>query len=191
MNLSKRHIANKVSVLSDPFVEAPILLSILFLAKSTAPAWLLILVVLIGTVIPVWFLKYGMRRGFITDWETTEREERHGLNLVCLFAIFLDLLLIYFFGDLFLLRLFLILFVLMFLYTLITFFWKISGHMVANTAVFLAMNLFFEWRFWWLVILIPLVAWARLFRQKHDIWQVIGGVALASLVILCGVSLLF
>ena len=187
----KEKLARAVSVVFDPLVEAPVLLVILFLGKSTAPLWLLALVLLVGILPPVVFLKYGMRKGFISDWETTNRSERHGLNLVCLLAVILILALVSFFGDHFLLKLSLILLVLMLLYTLITFFWKISGHMTANTGLFLILNIFFDWRYWWLAVLVPLVGWARLVRNKHDIWQVIGGVALASLVVLCGVSWLF
>ena len=121
----KEKFASIVSIVFDPLVEAPILLAILFLAKSSAPLWLLGLLILIGTLPPTLFLKYGMRRGFITDWETTNRSERHGLNFVCLLAVIFILVLVGLFGDRFLLKLFLVLFSLMLLYTLITFFWKI------------------------------------------------------------------
>ena len=83
----KEKLASMLSIVFDPLVEAPFLLVILFLTKSTAPLWLLGLVLLIGVLPPIVFLKYGLKRGFITDWETTNRNERHGLNFVCLLAV--------------------------------------------------------------------------------------------------------
>jgi len=189
--MSKQKLAGIVSVISDPFVEGTLLFIIIFILKSTAPIWLLPIILFLAAVLPVIFLTYGMRVGLISDWETTDRNQRHGLNIVCLLGIALDLVLIFLFGNGFLLRLFLIFLVLMAIYTLITFFWKISGHMTANTAFILVINLFFGQHFWWLVFLIPIVGWARLVRKKHDIWQVLGGVLLSSAIILCGHFLLF
>ena len=136
-------------------------------------------------------MAYSLKQGLITDWETTRRNERHGFNLVCLLASLMTLFLLYQFGDAFLMRLFLIFVFLILTYSLITLFWKISGHMTANTAFVLVLNVLFDWRFCWLVFLLPLVAWARMVRNKHDIWQILGGVALSSLVILLGNYALF
>ena len=189
--MTKEKFAGIISVILDPLVEAPILFLLLFLTKSTAPLWLLPIIIFVDAIFPALFMIYGLRVGFITDWETTDKEERYGFNLVWLFGTFLSLFLVYLFGDDFLLKLLLIFAVLLGLYTLITFFWKISGHMASNTAFVLFINLFFGWRFWPLVFLLPLVAWARLIRNKHDLWEILGGVVLSSLVILCGVFSLF
>ncbi len=189
--MSKATLARFVSVVSDPFIEGTLLFMILFLLKSEAPVWLLPLLLFFSAFLPVIFLTYGMRVGIISDWETTDRSQRHGLNIVCLLGIALDLVLIFLFGNGFLLRLFLIFLVLMAFYTLITFFWKISGHLTANTAFFWVINLFFGLRFWWLVFLLPLVGWARVIRQKHDLGQVLGGFLLSTMIILCGHFLLF
>lgn len=189
--MTKQKLAGIISILFDPLVEAPFLFVLLFLTKSTAPLWLLPIIIFVDAILPVLFMIYGLRVGFITDWETTDREERYSFNLFWLLGGLLTLFLVYLFGDKFLVRLFLVFVLLFGSYTLITFFWKISGHMTANTALFLVINLFFGWRFWWLILLLPLVAWARWARNKHDIWQLLGGVILSSLVILCGVFLLF
>lgn len=189
--MSKSTLAKFISVASDPFIEGVLLFVVLFIFKSEAPLWLLPLLLFFSAVLPVIFLTYGMRVGLITDWETTDRSQRHGLNIVCLLGIVLDLALIFLFGNGFLLRLFLIFVVLMTFYTLITFFWKISGHLTANTAFVLVVNLLFGWHFWWLIFLLPLVGWARIVRKKHDLWQVFGGILLSSVIILCGHFLFF
>lgn len=189
--MSKQTLASIVSAISDPFTEGSLLFILIFLFKSEAPLWLLPLLLFFSAILPVIFLTYGMRVGLIADWETTDRSQRHGLNLVCLLGIALDLVLIFLFGNGLLIRLFLIFLVLMAFYTLITFFWKISGHLTANTAFFWVINFFFGWRFWWLVLLLPLVGWARIIRKKHDLGQVLGGILLSTVIILCGHFLLF
>ncbi|MBL7150943.1 hypothetical protein ISS86_03360 [Candidatus Microgenomates bacterium] len=189
--MTKQRLASIISIVFDPLVEGPILLIIFFLAKSTAPFWLLVLIVFIDTFFPILFMFYGLKRGFISDWETTNRHERHSLNFVLLLITFLNLFLFYIFSDSFLLRAFFVFLILILIYALITFFWKISGHMTANTAFVITLNILSGWQLWWLVFLLPLVAWARLVRNKHDVWQILGGVALASLIVLCGASFLF
>lgn len=189
--ISKKKLAGLVSFVFDPLVEGPLLLILLFFTKSTASLWLLPVILFSTALVPFFFMIYALRRGLISDWETTKRQERHSLNLVCLAVVFLTLFILCLAGDRFLTNLFLVLSVLMGLYTLITFFWKISGHMTANTAFVLVINLFFGWCFWWLFALLPLVAWARLIRNKHDIWQILAGIGLASLVIFVGYDALF
>lgn len=189
--MSKATLARFVSVVSDPFTEGSLLFILIFLFKSEAPLWLLPLLLFFSAILPVIFLIYGMRVGLIADWETTDRSQRYGLNLICLLGVVLDLVLIWLFSNGFLWRLFLIFLVLMIFYTLITFFWKISGHLTANTAFFWVINLFFGWRFWWLVFLLPLVSWARIICKKHDLGQVLGGILLSTVIILCGHFLLF
>jgi len=189
--MTKHKIAGIISFIFNHTVEMPILLAVILPTRGTAPIWVLMLVVLIDTLLPILFLIYGLKRGFISDWETSNRDERHIYNFFALLLILFNLVLFYFLGDEFLLKLIFVFLALILIYTLITFFWKISGHMASNTAFILLLNIFFDWRFRWLIFLLPLVAWARLTRNKHDVWQLAGGVVLSTLVILCGTSLLF
>lgn len=187
----KQRIAGIISIILDPLVEGPILLAIFFLNKSLLPLRFMVTVIILDTLLPILFMIYGLKRGFITDWETTNRNERHRPNFIFLLIILFNLSLFYLLNDRFLMKIFWITLTLVGLYALITFFWKISGHMMANTGFFLGLNIFFGWRFWWLIVLLPLVAWARLVRNKHNVWQLLGGIILSGLVILCGSSFLF
>jgi len=187
----KQKIAGIISVLFDPFVEGPVILGFLFFKKSNLPFWCLLILLLINVFLPALFIFYALKKGFISDWETTKRSERYSLNLVLLGAIIFSFFLIRFWDDQFLEKIFLLTLILFSFYTLITFFWKISGHVMVNTSLVLIFNLFSSWRFWWLFFLIPLVAWARVVRKKHSPCQVLAGALLASVVILCGVSWFF
>ncbi len=63
----------------------------------------------------------------------------------------------------------------------ITYFWKISLHMIGMGAFTVFMFLYFE--FHWFYILFSIVssqqvAWARIFLKSHDIWQILVGYGL-------------
>ena len=66
---------------------------------------------------------------------------------------------------------------------IINFYWKISNHALAITAVSLFINELYNWEYWWLIILIPVVSWARWVQKKHTWGQLIGGTVLGILFI--------
>lgn len=64
---------------------------------------------------------------------------------------------------------------------LITQLWKVSIHTALFSSVVTISIILFGGQFWWLyLILIPL-AWARIHRQRHTIWQAIAGSLIAFL----------
>ena len=53
--------------------------------------------------------------------------------------------------------------------------WKISGHAsVAALATGLIIQ-WFGWYWWPILLIVPLVAWARVVRRDHTVGQVIAG----------------
>lgn len=61
---------------------------------------------------------------------------------------------------------------------LITKYWKISLHMVGVGAFVTAILLVAGLEYWFLVLLVPIVAWSRLHLGRHTIWQLLGGLLL-------------
>lgn len=66
----------------------------------------------------------------------------------------------------------------------ITYFWKISLHMMAMGAFSTFLVIYFQ--FHWLYILLAIissqqVAWARMYLKSHDIWQIMAGYCLGIL----------
>ena len=68
------------------------------------------------------------------------------------------------------------------LMTVINFYTKISGHAMMITMAGFLINLLYGWNYWWLFLLVPLVAWSRYALKLHTIGQLIGGACLGSLV---------
>lgn len=62
-------------------------------------------------------------------------------------------------------------------FSLITIFWtKISGHTGGDTLAIGMIIRYFGWTWWPLLLIIPLVSWARVVRKDHTVLQVILGV---------------
>ncbi len=61
---------------------------------------------------------------------------------------------------------------------LITYFWKISLHMIGMGAFSIFLVFFFQFNFWVILLVLVLsqqVAWARIYLKSHDIWQILAG----------------
>ncbi len=63
---------------------------------------------------------------------------------------------------------------------LITMHWKISFHGGLNTLIFYTVNYLYNWRFWWLFLLLIPIGWARLVMKKHNMVQFLAGTALCA-----------
>lgn len=62
---------------------------------------------------------------------------------------------------------------------IITQFWKVSIHTALYSAIVTIVVILFGVQFWWLyLILIPL-AWSRIYRKRHTIWQAVAGSLIA------------
>lgn len=60
-------------------------------------------------------------------------------------------------------------------FTVITQFWKISGHAMAAALATGILITRFGIAWWPVLLIVPLVSWARVVRRDHTIWQVIAG----------------
>lgn len=135
----------------------------------------------VGIVPSILTLIYLKKRQLISDWDLHRRSERYRFNLIVLVWSLVMLSLLYFFKFSILLKLGVVGFLWFALFTLITFFWKISAHTSSITLVFLlAADL--TGTKWWGIPLIFLVSWARVYRKNHTLPQAVGGILLACLV---------
>mgnify|MGYP001604070827 FL=1 len=65
-------------------------------------------------------------------------------------------------------------------FAVITLFWKISVHAGVNAVMVAYFNHYWGWHnYWWLVIVLVLVLWARLEMKKHTFAQLLVGTVLA------------
>jgi hypothetical protein len=187
------HLAQIISrVLSPPLL---VLLGMMLMAKSLGGGeiygWV-VLYTMMTVLIPVVYIAIQVQRGRITDFHMKTREQRNIpllLTFLCTIGAWWVMsqaqvphaLLIFAVIGIFQTG----------LLWLITLRWKISGHAttISGLAVFLC------WLYGWIatpgLLVIPMVAWARVRLSRHDLWQTIVGTAfgVSSMVVaLCLIS---
>ncbi len=173
-----------VSILFDSsIISFPFFCAFGWVAAGAAGlAWAAV-VLLIVTGIPLAYLTLGKRRGWVSDFEMTQRGERPRFIAVSLSCDVIAFLALSAFGGPLLLRVmvltYLCLGVKMFT---ISSFWKISLHMVSVGGFSTALVFVFGAPALSAFLSLPLVAWARWQRRKHTVAQLIAG-ALADALI--------
>lgn len=65
----------------------------------------------------------------------------------------------------------------------ISYFWKISVHSSMSTFFASMVVIVFGWQFWPIFAIIPLVVWSRLVMHRHNLYQLIAGIALSLTVV--------
>jgi hypothetical protein len=177
-------LARWVSVLFDSSILSfPIFCAFGWVAAGAAGlAWAAV-VLLIVTGIPLAYLTLGKRRGWVSDFEMTQRGERPRFIAVSLSSDALALLALSAFGGPLLLRVmvltYLCLGVTMFT---ISSFWKISLHMVGIGGFSTALVFVFGAPALSAFLSLPLVAWARWQRRKHTPAQLAAGALAGALI---------
>lgn len=188
----KERLALIISYVFDPIVTFPFLLAIMIFKSGLTFTQIKILLpslFILDLLIPGAYLIFAFRQHWVSDWEMSKREERlapYGVTLVCWL---IGLILVQRFGNDLLLNLGLTFYLVALLGSVITIFWKISVHVAAGTAITLVLDFLLSWRFPWLYLIIPVVAWARWQRRKHTIGQLLGGFLLSLVVVLLSFTL--
>ncbi|PIS09479.1 hypothetical protein COT75_01260 [Candidatus Beckwithbacteria bacterium CG10_big_fil_rev_8_21_14_0_10_34_10] len=182
-----RVISTIISRIFDPIWESLIILFLLSqLAKSEFPKGsLFLLSFFLVYLIPWLFFHYQLKKGKISDWDITKREERISFYSVSKVTILI------FFSILFFLSPKSIPFYLKFLipfliFYLLTFFNKVSGHMITNTLFILSIY-FYTGKSDILyigIIILLLVALSRFNLKKHTLPQLIIGTGLGLLALI-------
>ncbi len=176
--------ATIISYVFSPITLIP-LVSVLYLLQQPLSGWQRInsLMIFLGTgVLPVLILLVYLKKIHrISDWDIQKRQERYLFNFIAIGFGIVMLLLLYLFTP-HVIRFALVIFMWFTLFSVITLFWKISAHTACITLLYLVL---WQWGFFFQVgglLLVLLVAWARVYRKNHTITQVIGGSMLSLLV---------
>lgn len=177
-------LAGWISVFFDSsFLSLPILLGLGWRAAKAPGLWWATLTLLIVTGIPLAYLLVGRKRGWVSDIELSRREERPRFILVSLSSDVLALAVLWLGrGPHLMILIILTYFCLAVVMFSISSFWKISMHMAGVGGFSTALVFVFGWPALLAFLSLPLVAWARLHRRKHNIPQLISG-ALAGIAV--------
>lgn len=149
-------------------------------AKGSGIGWAL-LALLILTGIPLAYIVWGQKRGWVSDFELSKREERPRFILVSLSSDLLALAILLLGGAPRLVWALALVYASLGL-TMFTIsnFWKISLHMVTVSGFSALLMMAFGNRVWWVWLSLPLVAWARYHRKKHTSAQLLAGAILGA-----------
>ena len=156
-------LATVISRLFDPSLMLFILFSVLFYGSPIFIPALLLMIVL-----PFVLFVVAYKTTFVSNWDVSNRRERpkilwtlvaiEGMSSIVLQTATALPIVFALFG-----------------FALITHFWKMSGHAMAAalTTGFVVMR--FGWGWWPVLLIVPLVGWARVVTKNHILAQVIAG----------------
>ena len=175
-------IAWGTSVLFSPFL-VPIATAVGVIQKHAAPQnalrWLAI-VVLFVTVLPALSIAVMVRYAKVSDLHLQNREERL-LPLCCtLVSMVVGTVLLHQLGAAREIVWAGIAYIVnSFIFSAITPMWKISFHSSVATGCVTVLVMLVNPQFGWLFLLVPLIAWARVYRKRHTLLQTVVGAVLA------------
>ena len=177
-------LARWVSILFDSSVlSIPIFLAFGWVEAGMSGLGWAILILIIVTGIPLAYLVIGLRRGWVSDLEMTQRSERPRFILISLSSDILALLVLRILHGPHLLNVIVLTYFCLAITMLtISRFWKISLHMAGVGGFSTALLYVFGAPMLWAFLSLPLVAWARLHRRKHTPAQLVAGAITGILV---------
>ena len=153
---------------------------------GTADAWrYAVLFVILVVAIPTSYVVWLLRRGKIETFHIPNRENRKGVYLVIIGSNILGGLVMIALKAPFLLLAFGIMGVMQStLLFLVNIYWKISGHTTAISGLSVFIVAALGWSMSPVLMIVPLVAWARIKTKSHSFWQTVAGVLTGSTFIL-------
>lgn len=181
-----------ISRVLDPVVEIPVaLVFAIWFAVSGGVRWrFLVLILAIDALLPFLFMLISLAKEHISNWDIRDRKERIPLYLFTLFVHGVGILLADWMDKGDLARILLIFWIVAAFFALVTLKWKISLHAGVNAVLVVFVNMIYGWQYWYLLMLIPLVSWARVHDKHHSWSQVAGGAMLGGGIVYMGMKFL-
>lgn len=133
-------------------------------------------------VLPFGFILWLLRRGKVSDYNLTKREDRFWPMIVSMAGALIGwVLLSYFQAPLLLLALAATNLVQSVTYFFITLRWKVSIHSAVAAGLAVLASTVAGSTVWALVLAVPLIAWSRVVLRRHTLAQTVVGAAIGSL----------
>ncbi len=189
--MSANKFADIISRIIGPLLWMPLLLLLLIFKTGLDENQILVIfpsLIFLLVVIPFVYLFIALKMHWVAKWDLPKREERRPMLAILFVGSLISLYIIWAYGNKLILDLYLLLLMIGFITSLITIFWKISIHMILDTTVILMINFLFGWHLWPLLLLLPLVAWARLRLKRHTPAQLLAGMTLSFIIFVAGIK---
>lgn len=167
-----------ISRIFDPLVVLGyIMVAAAWRSGMNLPAFeLFILVMILGMVcLPISVLAWAIYTKRIGNWDVSDRRERV-LVLTAFFPFMIvDFLIIKYFGNISLLRIYLGFVIWYAGFYLITLFWKVSGHAAAAALSSAFIIRWWGWAWAPVLLIVPIISWIRVKQKNHTPAQTIVG----------------
>jgi len=173
-NFSDR-LALWISALASPFIVVPLFVILIAAAMANTTRELIIwtgICVGFAVLVPFVYIALGVMRGQFTDIHLGIREQRHVVYLLSMGSMAVGLLALRRAGapsELIASGVSMIVNAAVF--AVITRYWKVSVHSAVLSGCILVLAVVFSWKLLWLLLLVPLVMWARVQRRRHSFAQ--------------------
>lgn len=148
------------------------------------------LLLFIDAVVPLIFFLTMLYHKQIKDWDIQNRVQRIPLYLFTMICHLGGIWLAHELGRTELVSILLVFYAVAVIFFVITLKWKISIHAGVNAVLFTAINIFYDFKYVWLYILLCLVMWARVYQKHHTWGQVIVGSILGGVCVAVGLGLI-
>lgn len=178
-------IQTTISRVFDPLIVILLLTVYAVLQSSVSTEGMMVFALFIPLLfgIPLAFFVWKLKTHQVSNWDISNRKERIVPLIVLLGFLLLDIIIVSLFDNVLLLNLFILYFLWVFGFFVITLVWKISGHTGITT---LAAMLLYKWmgpQAWYVFLAIPLVAWARISRKDHTWLQAVAGIVYSIIIV--------
>lgn len=188
--MNRAQLARVISILSDSSVLSLWVFPLVgwHTAGVRGVVWAVLAMLLLNGV-PLAYIVIGRRRGWVSDWELSDRRERPRFIAVSLLSDIVALVILGMAGAPRLIWAFALIYACLGIsMLLISSVWKISLHMVSVAGFMTVLVYVFGTTWAWGYLALLPVAWARLVRRKHTPAQLVAG-ALAGILIPAAVLL--
>ncbi len=119
-------------------------------------------------ILPFLFYVIAVKRKIVKDWDMSDRSERPRVLWVLVGIEVISMIIFQLWSLLPIL-------VIIIGFSIITHYWKISGHAMGIALATGVILQLFGWAWWPVLLIVPLVGWARVVRRDHTVVQVIAG----------------
>lgn len=173
---AKNRIAELISILLNPVLMVVLMLFALSFANPISFLRLLLIMIPFFTATAAYV---GVKTYIIkdSDLDLSQLKSRRYLGLTSFIGVLISSIFCYYLYPI-LLPLFVYIGVIIMFAGIISIFWKISFHAIGYSALCVSFFRLFGPISLPLVLLIPILFWARLRLKKHTIWQLIAGTLL-------------
>lgn len=186
-------LASSISYAFNPIIMWAAFLVTLFYGTQLSPEQQQALWLPIATlelIVPAILLGVFMKLGLISDVDVTNVKQRRLFFVLVLLAHTLSFALLVMYGSKESFELRGMGLAVEVVGTIITFFWKISGHLAVTSFLTGALIILLGWQWAWMLLLLPIIAWSRVVLKRHTVMQTLAGSVLPLGIMMLGILMI-